>query len=184
MNDFGVLPQHKATRELGHGLGRNDGLKACARVAAIDAIDLDRRPEPLALEGAVLPFSSAGLAAKGLFILLLNYLKSKLPEGIQMKLDFNPGASPAVRATPHSPAARAFAKAMEEVVGEPSQCILSGGSISIVAPLAEASGAETFLLGFGLTDDQIHAPNEHFGVDRLKLGATSFARALEHLGHS
>jgi acetylornithine deacetylase/succinyl-diaminopimelate desuccinylase-like protein len=37
------------------------------------------------------------------------------------------------------------------------------------------------LLGLGLGTDQIHAPNEHFGLDRLEKGFLIMAQAIEHL---
>jgi acetylornithine deacetylase/succinyl-diaminopimelate desuccinylase-like protein len=40
------------------------------------------------------------------------------------------------------------------------------------------------MMGLGLADDNIHAPNEHFGVDRLREGTCVIARSLEILGSS
>jgi acetylornithine deacetylase/succinyl-diaminopimelate desuccinylase-like protein len=37
-------------------------------------------------------------------------------------------------------------------------------------------------MGFGLPDDQIHAPNEHFGLDRIEKGFFVMCRAIELLG--
>jgi len=45
--------------------------------------------------------------------------------------------------------------------------------------LAEVTGAETVLMGFGLDSDNIHAPNEHFGFDRLKKGFLTVGNLLE-----
>jgi acetylornithine deacetylase/succinyl-diaminopimelate desuccinylase-like protein len=45
-----------------------------------------------------------------------------------------------------------------------------GGSIPIVSTLAKLSGATPVLVGFGLEEDRIHAPNESFGLEQLRLG--------------
>jgi acetylornithine deacetylase/succinyl-diaminopimelate desuccinylase-like protein len=37
------------------------------------------------------------------------------------------------------------------------------------------------MLGLGLMSDCIHAPNEHFGLDRLEKGFLATARAIEML---
>jgi acetylornithine deacetylase/succinyl-diaminopimelate desuccinylase-like protein len=50
-----------------------------------------------------------------------------------------------------------------------------------VTNLAHACGGEVVLLGLALPGDQIHAPNEHFGIDRLEKGCLVIARALELL---
>jgi len=38
------------------------------------------------------------------------------------------------------------------------------------------------MVGVALSDDNIHAPNEHFGVNRLEQGCLIMARAMAHLG--
>ena len=83
-----------------------------------------------------------------------------------------------------SKAVKAFAQAYEEVFQHPCQYIYAGGSIPVVTSLAEASGAEVVMVGLGLPDDCIHAPNEHFGVDRIEKGFLSTARAIELLKKS
>jgi acetylornithine deacetylase/succinyl-diaminopimelate desuccinylase-like protein len=52
----------------------------------------------------------------------------------------------------------------------------SGGSIPIVAELA-AAGIPTVVGGFALPDDAIHAPNESYRLESLRLGAAT-AREL------
>ena len=52
----------------------------------------------------------------------------------------------------------------------------SGGSIPIVAELA-AAGIPTIVGGFALPDDAIHAPNESYRLESLRLGAAA-AREL------
>ncbi len=69
-------------------------------------------------------------------------------------------------------------RALEEVMGQSCHYVLSGASIPIVPRLVEASGAEAVLMGFGLDEDNIHAPNEHFGLDRFELGFLTMGRIL------
>lgn len=109
------------------------------------------------------------------------FLKKHAPAGIRVEVE-EMSHSPACRANPNSAAVKAFAKAYEELFHKPCQSIFSGGTIPIATALKEASQAEILLMGFGLPDDQIHAPDEHFGIDRLEKGAFVITRALEILG--
>ena len=87
-----------------------------------------------------------------------------------------------MRAPLSSKIVQASAKAYEEVFRRPCEYIFEGGSIPIAPALAEASQSEIVLLGLGLATDQIHAPNEHFTLDRIEKGIQIIARILEILG--
>lgn len=113
--------------------------------------------------------------------LIADYLKAQAPAGIEVNVHVHPGQGKAVRVSPNAEVVQAFAKAFEEVFDHPCEFIFEGASIPIVPELAAACGGETILLGLGLTTDQIHAPNEHFGIDRLKKGMLMMARAIELL---
>ena len=86
-----------------------------------------------------------------------------------------------IRVSPEAKVVQAFAASFETVFGKPCQFILEGASIPIVPALMAASGGETVMLGLGLNTDLIHAPNEHFGLDRIEKGALIIACALEYL---
>jgi acetylornithine deacetylase/succinyl-diaminopimelate desuccinylase-like protein len=113
--------------------------------------------------------------------LVEKHLKSLVPQGIQIEVEIYPGVGKAIRANPSSKIVTAFTKSYEELFQKPCKNIFDGGSIPVITQLAEASQSEVILLGFGLPDDQIHAPNEHFGLDRLEKGFIVMARAIELL---
>jgi len=115
-------------------------------------------------------------------MLVANQIKKLAPEGVKVDVHLYPGMGLACRAKPDSKVAKAFSKAYEELFQKPCKNIYDGGSIPIAAKLAKASGSELILMGFGLPDDQIHAPNEHFGIDRLEKGFCVMVRAIELLG--
>ena len=64
----------------------------------------------------------------------------------------------------HSPAVQAAASAYEAAFGRRPVFIREGGSIPIVADFQQVLGAPSVLMGFGLPDDNLHAPNEKFGL--------------------
>lgn len=113
--------------------------------------------------------------------LVAKYLEEHAPAGVEVKVKVRPGVGKAIRVSPNARVVQAFSKAFEEAFESPCEFILEGGSIPITAELAAACGGETVLLGLGLPTDQIHAPNEHFGVDRLKKGMLIMARSMELL---
>ena len=116
--------------------------------------------------------------------LIADYLERQAPPGIKIKAVIHDGGGKAVRSAPSSNAIQAFAQAFKEVFQAPCEFIYSGATIPITSELAEASGAEVAMLGLGLADDKIHAPNEHFGIDRIEKGAAVIARTIELMGNN
>jgi acetylornithine deacetylase/succinyl-diaminopimelate desuccinylase-like protein len=53
--------------------------------------------------------------------------------------------------------------------------IREGGSIPIVLTLKELLGIDTILMGFGLNDDNPHAPNEKFSLEDFEKGILTSA---------
>jgi acetylornithine deacetylase/succinyl-diaminopimelate desuccinylase-like protein len=54
-----------------------------------------------------------------------------------------------------------------------------GASIPIIGRLAEQSGATPLLVGFGLEENNMHAPNENFSIEQCKRGYVYSAMMLE-----
>lgn len=113
--------------------------------------------------------------------LIADHLTKNAPPGTKVTVDLHKGHGEAVRISPNSKVVKAFAKAFQEVFNTPCEFIYEGASIPIVPKLTAACGAETILLGLGLTTDNIHAPNEHFSILRIEQGILSIARAIELL---
>lgn len=113
--------------------------------------------------------------------LVADYLKKQAPEGLKVSVHVHAGSGRPARAPLSSKIVQASAKAYEEVFQRPCQYIFGGGSIPIASALAEASHSELVLIGLGLIGDQIHAPNEHFSMDRIEKGIQIVARILELL---
>lgn len=111
------------------------------------------------------------------------YLEKQAPEGIEIKVKIHEGCGKAVRANPNSKVVQAFSTAYQEVFNKPCSFTYSGGSIPVIEKLSAASQSEVVLMGLGLPGDQIHAPNEHFGLDRIEKGFVIIARTLETLGN-
>ena len=111
---------------------------------------------------------------------IIEYLKNQAPEGIDIKVEMHHGAL-AYRSGLDSFIVKTVALAYEEICGKPCKYLFCGASVPIVVDLARASKAEVAMIGVGLADDDIHAPNEHFGLDRFELGYLSIGRILGRL---
>ena len=57
-----------------------------------------------------------------------------------------------------------------------------GGSIPVVATFQDVLGIDTILMGFGLPDDNLHAPNEKFHLPNFYRGIETAIHFMEHLG--
>ncbi|MBN4061801.1 dipeptidase [Bacteroidales bacterium AH-315-I05] len=95
--------------------------------------------------------------------LFANHFKSIAPKSVKVKITPHHGGEPVVVPTDF-PAYQAASKAMEATFGKKPIPMRGGGSIPIVALFEKELGLKSILMGFGLDSDDIHSPNEHFGV--------------------
>jgi acetylornithine deacetylase/succinyl-diaminopimelate desuccinylase-like protein len=103
------------------------------------------------------------------------------PRGVTVQVRLIHGAAPSL-VDPESPFLRAAAQALEEVFGGKTVYVRSGGSIPIVGLFDRHLGIPSVLMGFGLPDDNLHAPNEKFHLPNFYRGIETVARYLEILG--
>ena len=104
---------------------------------------------------------------------LQNYLEQHAPKTIRWEL-INMDGAPASISDRTSAAVQAMSQAMETVWGSKPLFRREGGSIPVVAQMQSILGIESVLTGFGLPDDNLHAPNEkqhlptwYKGIDAL-----------------
>ncbi len=109
-----------------------------------------------------------------------SHLKKHAPKGLMIKVTAPHGA-PAYRCNFNSKLVSLVASAYEEVFKKPCQYLLCGASVPIIVQLAKVSCADVAMIGVGLAEDNIHAPNEHFGLDRFELGFLTMTKIFERL---
>lgn len=80
---------------------------------------------------------------------------------------------------PTNPFVQSAARAMTEVFGRETVFVRSGGSIPIVGVFLKNLGIPSVLMGFGLPDDNLHAPNEKLYLPNYYRGMVAVARYLD-----
>jgi acetylornithine deacetylase/succinyl-diaminopimelate desuccinylase-like protein len=91
------------------------------------------------------------------------------PRGVSAMFKLLSSAPPSVVDT-NSPFIRRAAEAMQKVFRHETVYMRCGGSIPIVDLFQSALGIPSVMMGFGLPDDNIHAPNEKFSIANYSRG--------------
>lgn len=101
---------------------------------------------------------------------IIDHLRRQTPAGLTLNIEESEAAGPGLKLDPDSPLATKAQKVLKQISGQPAAFLWEGASIPIVSSLAKISGAQPLLVGFGLAEDKIHAPDESFSLDQFKLG--------------
>jgi acetylornithine deacetylase/succinyl-diaminopimelate desuccinylase-like protein len=95
--------------------------------------------------------------------LFTKHFEAIAPKSVKVKVIKHHGGSPYV--TPvDSVAFKAAHKAINATFGKDPIPVRGGGSIPIVALFEKELGLKTVLMGFGLDSDNLHSPNEKYGL--------------------
>ncbi|PKA43954.1 M20/M25/M40 family metallo-hydrolase [Rhizobium sullae] len=109
-----------------------------------------------------------------------SYIRSKIPA--DCSVEFHPhGGSPAIHLAYDSPVITRAKSALSDEWPKPAVVIGMGGSIPIVGDFQTMLGMESLLVGFGLSDDRIHSPNEKYELASYHKGIRSWVRILDAL---
>lgn len=111
--------------------------------------------------------------------LLKEFLLSRAPKGLNVKIESIQGSGAGFRCSPHSRIAQIVTQSYTDVFAKPCEKILIGASIPITPALLKTSGAEGVLIGTALHSDLIHSPNEHFSIESFEKGYRTIYRTLE-----
>ena len=109
-----------------------------------------------------------------------SFVESLCPAGITLDVRLI-HAGDAIVVSTDNPYVRAATTAMHDVFNKDTVFIRSGGSIPIVGDFIRELGTPTILMGFGLPDDNLHAPNEKFHLANFHRGIESIIRFLTNL---
>ena len=109
------------------------------------------------------------------------FVKKLTPKGIETKIKtFSKG--PACVVGTDNPYIRAATEALHDTFKKETVFIRSGGSIPIVNDFYQGLKIPSVMMGFGLPDDNLHAPNEKFHIPNFHHGIETICRFFEKLG--
>ena len=106
------------------------------------------------------------------------FVEERIPA--DCSVEFHPhGGSPAIQLSYDSPFLTKAKDALSDEWGKQAVMIAMGGSIPIVGDFQKYLGMESLMVGFGLSDDRIHSPNEKYDLKSFHKGQKSWARILD-----
>lgn len=98
-----------------------------------------------------------------------NYVKELTPKSVKVDVDFLQGCngySTSIATKEYLSVKKAFKKVYcKDPIPQ-----RNGGSLPIVSIFEEELKSKSILMGFGLNSDNVHAANEHFGIDNFLKG--------------
>ncbi|MFS0777713.1 dipeptidase [Neobacillus sp. 3P2-tot-E-2] len=111
-------------------------------------------------------------------VLIKKHLEEKAPKGCSVKVTLQDTGNPFL--TPiDDPMIQKAAEAYEKVYGKAPVYKREGGSIPIVSDFNHTLNTPVVLMGFGLPDENLHAPNEHFNLENFDKGILTICSFLE-----
>ncbi|RCX19810.1 acetylornithine deacetylase/succinyl-diaminopimelate desuccinylase-like protein [Fontibacillus phaseoli] len=115
---------------------------------------------------------------------IIDKIEKHLRENLQKGATLQVKATEKARAftiEPADPMLQKAADAYERVYGTRALFTKDGGSIPIVETLSRVLSAPAVMMGFGLPDENLHAPNEHFNLENFDKGLLTIVEYLKSL---
>ena len=109
-----------------------------------------------------------------------NFVKSITPKGIQIKIKVHSKGEAIVVGTDNK-YIKAATEALHDVFKKDTVYIRSGGSIPIVTDFENVLQIPSVMMGLGLPDDNLHAPNEKFHIPNFYRGIESIINFFHRL---
>ena len=109
------------------------------------------------------------------------FIKKITPKGIQVRIKVH-SKGPASVVRTNNKYIKAATEAMHDVFKKDTVFIRSGGSIPIVSDFEKELNIPSIMMGMGLPDDNLHAPNEKFHIPNFYRGIESIIRFFQRLG--
>jgi acetylornithine deacetylase/succinyl-diaminopimelate desuccinylase-like protein len=107
-------------------------------------------------------------------------LESRLPRTVTLDVHVHSGAAPSILPI-DNPATQLAAKAVKTGFGIDPVFMREGGTVPVGTLFKAALGIDTLFVGFGLSDDRVHSPNEKFDLDALHKGTRTAAALYAEL---
>jgi acetylornithine deacetylase/succinyl-diaminopimelate desuccinylase-like protein len=185
--------EHYRKTEIGSpSLVGEPGFTAIERTWARPTLDVHGMPGGFVGAGAktVIPAKATAkvsmrlvpdMTAEDTFAKYKAFVESLKPAGVEVDVRLIHQGEPMVIST-DNPYIDAATRAMKEIWSKDTVFIRSGGSIPIVGDFHRYLNVPSVMMGFGLPDDNLHAPNEKFHIANFYRGIDSIIRFFEEVG--
>jgi len=111
---------------------------------------------------------------------LRQFIGDNTPPGVRASLKVSAEARP-VLICPDGPAIGCAKEALKEAFGAETAMVRNGASVPITELIQRLLKIDPILMGLGLPDDNLHAPNERFRLDQFHHGIVAAASLLGRL---
>jgi acetylornithine deacetylase/succinyl-diaminopimelate desuccinylase-like protein len=111
--------------------------------------------------------------------LLADHLREEVPDTVDVTIDVLQASDPWYL-DPRNDVLEAAADSLASAFGGETVFIRNGASIPVVPDLDRL--APVALMGYGMRDERLHAPNEFFRLESFHAGSKAMGRMLERLG--
>ncbi len=119
--------------------------------------------------------------ADALFVAFEKHVRALAPAAVKVSVQNMHAGKPWIT-SPEHPMLQAAIRALARAWTKKPALIREGGSIPVMATFQETHNLPCIMMGFGLHDDQVHAPNEKFSLTSFHGGTRSCAYLYEELG--
>ncbi|MGO4516634.1 dipeptidase [Terriglobus sp. 2YAB30_2] len=168
------------------------GYSVIERVSARPTLDVHGMPGGFTGAGAKTVIPAKALAkvsmrlvpnmtSAGAYEKYAAYVQKIAPRGVTVETRLIHSGEPVVIGT-ENPFVQKAVNAMHEIWKKDTVFIRGGGSIPIVGEFERYLKVPVILMGFGLPDDNLHAPNEKFHIANFYRGIDSIILFLESCG--
>jgi acetylornithine deacetylase/succinyl-diaminopimelate desuccinylase-like protein len=172
-------------------LGGEQGYSATERATARPTLDVNGLLSGFTGEGGKTVLPSKAMAKisarlvpdqnpKKIYESLLAFMEQEAPPGVTWELDMLSVAVASI-IDRNSPQASAAMEALETVWSVPARYKREGGSVPVVGMIEEMLDVKTLMMGFGLPDDNLHAPNEKLHIPNFHRGVDTFIHFMTAL---
>ncbi len=116
--------------------------------------------------------------------LIRAHVESHAPTGVRVNVQRLPFTGYPYLIPADHPGNQAAHAVLEELYGRAPYYVRTGGSIPVCALFLRELNAYTVGFAFGLSDEQVHAPNEFWRLESFRRGQEGYCNLLHRLGET
>jgi acetylornithine deacetylase/succinyl-diaminopimelate desuccinylase-like protein len=119
-----------------------------------------------------------GQTPEGVFAAIERHVARHAPPEVHVRVARRPGGAEAFSIEPDDPVLEAAGDALERIYGHPPLETWLGATLPFASLADEVLGVKTVMLGWGMPDENAHAPDEFIRLQNLDRGVAVYAELL------